>query len=373
MKFNKLRALNLLIKPASCNCNLRCSYCFYFDEAENREVYSYGNMSYETLENLVKNAFSHVEYELSFMFQGGEPTMRGINYFYKLHEYVEKYNINKIKVNFSIQTNGTLLNKRWFDLFEKYNYLIGVSIDGTKDIHDIFRIDVRKRGTFDSVLNNILELKKRNIQFNILSVINKEVSKNAKRIYEYFKKQEFSFLQFIPMLDKLKDDKEEIYSLTSKDYGIFLDELFNLWYKDIKNGNIINIRYFENLLLILLGRNPESCDMVGQCSVNFVVEADGSVYPCDFYALDEYKIGNINKESIIDIVFSKKAMDFVRNSIKKPKKCIECKYLKICRSGCKRHKNEDMENKFCESYIYFLDRNLSKLEEIRNLLISNGV
>lgn len=371
MRFNKIRSLNLLIKPVSCDCNLRCSYCFYFDEAKNRKIYSYGNMQFETLENLVKNAFSHVEYEVSFMFQGGEPTLRGINYFYKLHEYVEKYNVNKIKVNFSIQTNGTMLNKRWFDLFEKYKYLIGISIDGTKDIHDIFRIDIRKRGTFDSILNNINELKRRQIDFNILCVVNKLVAKNAKKIYEYFKLQDFYFLQFIPMLDSLKDAKKNDYSLSDKDYGYFLDELFNLWYQDIKKGNIVNIRYFENLLLILLGKSPESCDMVGQCSVNFVVESDGGVYPCDFYVLDEYKIGDINKESIVDIVFSKKAMDFVRASLKKPRKCIECKYIRICRTGCKRHKNDSNENKFCYSFTYFLDKNLSKLEKIRDMLLEN--
>ncbi|WP_197035150.1 anaerobic sulfatase maturase [Oceanivirga salmonicida] len=371
MYFNKIRSINLLIKPASCNCNLRCTYCFYFDVAENRATYTYGNMTYETLENLVKNVFEHVEYQVTFMFQGGEPTMRGINYYYKLHELVEKYNENNIIVSFSMQTNGTMLNKRWFDLFEKYNYLIGISIDGTKDIHDIFRIDIRKKGTFDSIINNINKLRERNIDFNILSVVNSEVAKNANNIYKYFREKEFEYMQFIPMLDSLKNKKED-YTLTAKSYGIFLDELFNIWYKDILNGNFVSIRYFENLLLILLGKQPESCDMVGQCSVNFVVEADGSVYPCDFYVLDEYRIGNINEDAITDIIFSKKAQKFVRDSLILDKKCKSCKYFKICRSGCKRHKNEKNENKFCESYIYFLDRNLDKLMKLKNLLINKS-
>ncbi|WP_064579732.1 anaerobic sulfatase maturase [Streptobacillus moniliformis] len=369
MKINKLRSLNLLIKPSSCNCNLRCNYCFYFDVAENRETYTYGNMSFETLENLVKNVYDCVEYQVNFIFQGGEPTMRGINYYYKLHELIEKYNKNNVNTTFSIQTNGTLLNKRWFDLFEKYNYLIGISLDGTKDIHDIFRIDIRQKGTFDSILNNINKLRERNIDFNILCVVNSEVSKNAKKIYEFFREQKFEFLQFIPALDPLKNYDEKDYTLTAENYGKFLDEIFNLWYEDLKKGNFISIRYFENLLLILSGRNPEVCDMVGHCSVNTVIEADGSVYPCDFYVVDERRLGNINTQSIPEIIFSQKATEFVRESFKIDEKCKTCKYLKICRTGCKRHKDENNVNKFCYSYKYFFGRNLDKLVDIRNRFI----
>lgn len=365
MVFDKMRSLNLLIKPSSCNCNLRCKYCFYFDVAENRNNYTFGNMSYETLENMVKNVFNTVTHEVTFMFQGGEPLLRGISFYNKLHEYIEKYNKDKIKVNFSVQTNGTLLNDKWINLFKKYNYLLGVSIDGTKDIHDIFRIDIRQKGTFDSILNNINKLRENNIDFNILTVINSEVSKNAKKIYDYYKLNNFKFLQFIPCLDPLSYDEKD-FSLTAKDYGVFLDELFNLWYEDLKNNDYVSVRYFENLILILLGKNPEACDMMGRCSVNVVVEADGSIYPCDFYVLDDYRIGNINSDKIVDIVFSEKALKFVRDSIKFPEKCSKCKYLKICRTGCKRHKDKSNYNKFCESYIYFLDRNLKKLLDVRD-------
>lgn len=372
MKLKKLRNLNLLIKPASCNCNLRCEYCFYFDVAKNRQTYSYGYMSYETLENLVKNAFETVEYEISFLFQGGEPLMRGISFYYKFHEFVEKYNINNIKVYFNLQTNGVLLNERWFDLFKKYDYLIGVSIDGTKDIHDIFRIDIRQRGTFDSIKNNIEKLRARQISFNILTVINNKICENIEKVYEYYKQNDFRFMQFIPCLDPLEHMTDPIF-LSAKNYGYFLDKLFNLWYEDFKAGNLYYIRYFENLIMILDGKMPESCDMLGKCSVNLVIEADGSAYPCDFYTTDEYKIGNINTENIFDIVFCEKAMGFIKKSLVKNLKCKDCKYLKICKTGCKRYKNGDNLFKYCDSYIYFLDKNLKKLIELKNELKSLGV
>lgn len=372
MKFTKMRTISLLIKPASSGCNLKCAYCFYYDVADNREIANYGSMSFETLENLVKNVFLHVEEAVSFMFQGGEPTLRGIDFFYKLHEFVEKYNTNRIELSFSIQTNGTLLNEDWFSLFKKYHYLVGISIDGTKPIHDMFRYDHRQMGTFDMILEHLYRLQEEGIEFNVLSVVNSEVAKHGKEIYEFFRENEFRFMQFIPALDPLSDKENKNYSLNAKDYGLFLDEVFNAWYEDIKKGIFGSIRYYENLLLILLGRAPEACDMVGHCTANAVIEADGSVYPCDFYVLDERKLGNVNEESIVDILHSQGAIQFVKESYSLPEKCKECKYFKLCRGGCKRHKDTRNYNKFCESYLYFFDRNLEKLFHIREILRANS-
>ena len=141
----KMKNLNLLIKPASSSCNLRCRYCFYYDVADNREVKNYGIMNDDTLENMVKKVFDDVEYSANFAFQGGEPTMAGIEFFEKFHKFVEKYNTKKIIVNFSLQTNGTLLNKKWLELFKKHNYLIGLSpVSYT-------HLDVYKRQSFELV------------------------------------------------------------------------------------------------------------------------------------------------------------------------------------------------------------------------------
>lgn len=361
----KMKNLNLLIKPASSSCNLRCRYCFYYDVADNREVKNYGIMNDDTLENMVKKVFDDVEYSANFAFQGGEPTMAGIEFFEKFHKFVEKYNTKKIIVNFSLQTNGTLLNKKWLELFKKHNYLIGLSLDGNKEMHDTFRIDAKGEGTFLRVLKAAKMMKKAEVEFNILCVVNKLIAQNGKLVYNFFRNNGFRYYQFIPCLDSLSCSEEKDYTLTAEDYGKFLDETFNLWYEDMMSGKRISVRHFDNYTKILLGEEPEACDMVGHCNMNAVLESDGSMYPCDFYVLDEFKVGNINESSFEELFKSEAEMRFLRTSLAVDEKCKVCRYFKICRGGCRRHKEltaeGNYENRFCESYKYFFERNIDKM------------
>ena len=361
----KMKNLNLLIKPASSSCNLRCRYCFYYDVADNREVKNYGIMNDDTLENMVKKVFDDVEYSANFAFQGGEPTMAGIEFFEKFHKFVEKYNTKKIIVNFSLQTNGTLLNKKWLELFKKHNYLIGLSLDGNKEMHDTFRIDAKGEGTFSRVLKAAKMMKKAEVEFNILCVVNKLIAQNGKLVYNFFKNNGFRYYQFIPCLDSLSCSEEKDYTLTAEDYGKFLDETFNLWYEDMMSGKRISVRHFDNYTKILLGEEPEACDMVGHCNMNAVLESDGSMYPCDFYVLDEFKVGNINESSFEELFKSEAEMRFLRTSLAVDEKCKVCRYFKICRGGCRRHKEltaeGNYENRFCESYKYFFEKNIDKM------------
>ena len=361
----KMKNLNLLIKPASSSCNLRCRYCFYYDVADNREVKNYGIMNDDTLENMVKKVFDDVEYSANFAFQGGEPTMAGIEFFEKFHKFVEKYNTKKIIVNFSLQTNGTLLNKKWLELFKKHNYLIGLSLDGNKEMHDTFRIDAKGEGTFSRVLKAAKMMKKADVEFNILCVVNKLIAQNGKLVYNFFRNNGFRYYQFIPCLDSLSCSEEKDYTLTAEDYGKFLDETFNLWYEDMMSDKRISVRHFDNYTKILLGEEPEACDMVGHCNMNAVLESDGSMYPCDFYVLDEFKVGNINESSFEELFKSEAEMRFLRTSLAVDEKCKVCRYFKICRGGCRRHKEltaeGNYENRFCESYKYFFERNIDKM------------
>ena len=366
-----MRNINLLIKPASSSCNLRCKYCFYHDVSNNREIKNYGIMNNETLENLVKRVYEEVEETVNFAFQGGEPTVAGLEYFKKFHSLIEKYNTKNITTNFAIQTNGTLLDKKWAELFKKYNYLVGISLDGNRDIHNHFRVDANGEGTFNEVIKATKLLKKYEVDFNILCVVNRLTAQNGKLIYNFFRKSGFRYYQFIPCLDSLSDEKNEDYSLTAKDYGIFLDETFNLWYEDIVSGKKVSVRTFDNYIKILLGTEPEACDMVGHCNMNVIVESDGSAYPCDFYVLDELKIGNLNENSIKEMLTSDKERQFLNSSLMVNDKCKLCKYFKICRGGCRRHKEVNdgiYENRFCESYKYFFNKNIQKMLHIANIV-----
>lgn len=370
-----MKSLSMLIKPASSNCNLRCTYCFYYDICNHRKIQSFGTMKLDLLETIVKKAFNEAEENCTFAFQGGEPTLVGIDFFKKFVEFVKKHNENNINVFFAIQTNGTTINEQWAKFFKENNFLVGISLDGTKEIHDKYRLDINKKGSFNKIMNNIEILNRYKVEYNILTVVHKNTSRHIDKIYNFFKKHDFRFLQFIPCLDPISDPRgSHPYSLNSKDYKIFLNKLFDLWFKDFLDGRFVSIRYFDDLLSILLGNNPKSCCMNGFCSCEFVIESDGSVYPCDFYVLDEYKIGSIKEKTFSELFNSNVTKNFIDSSLNHDVKCKDCKWYPLCRSGCRRNKEPNFPNKindnvFCESYKDFFEKNISKLAYVAKTLV----
>lgn len=365
---------NILIKPASSSCNLNCKYCFYHDVTDNREIKNYGIMSLDTLETIVKKAFEYGEQFIGFAFQGGEPTLAGLDFFKNLVELQTKYNNKNIKVYNSIQTNGMLIDDDWAEFFYKNDFLVGLSLDGPKKIHDMNRIDKNGKGSFNRIQKTIIKFNKYNVKYNILCVVSKLVSRHVEKVYNYYSKNNFNYLQFIPCLDEMnKEPGLNIFSIKPKDYGDFLKKLFDLWYKDFMNGKKISIRMFDNIIQILMGYPPESCDMKGFCSANLVIEADGSVYPCDFYVLDEWKLGDVYNNKISEMIKSNRALDFVTISKKIPEQCKECDFFFVCKSGCRRHyepiRNNDLEkNYFCDAYKEFYKYSLPRFNEIVGIL-----
>lgn len=357
---------NILIKPASGLCNMKCKYCFYNDEMKNRDIPNYGMMSYETLETIVKVALENANKQITFAFQGGEPTLRGLDFFEKLIEFQKKYNNKNIIINNALQTNGYVIpdNPKWCEFFAKNNFLIGLSIDGTLNTHDKNRLDKQGNGTFLRCIETAELFKKNKVEFNILTVVNKNTAPRIKRIYQEFEKRGFNYQQYIACLEPLNElDKIDEYSLTPKMYGEFLVELFQYWYDDLKKGKQPYIRTFENYIALLIGYPPDSCEQNGICTEQFVIEADGSVFPCDFYMLDEYKIGNINTDSIEQIDENRKNIKFVENSKTHSLECRKCKYFNICRGGCNRNRIEG-HSQFCESYKMLFDTHFDKMIEI---------
>ncbi len=349
--------LNMLIKPASSNCNMRCKYCFYADEAMNREVYSFGMMSEETMVNVVRRAVEFAEGSLSIGFQGGEPTLRGLDFFKLFADTVRRCNNKGLRVSFAIQTNGTLLNDEWARFLHDEKFLVGLSMDGTQAIHDRMRIDAYGNGTARRVLAAADLLKKYEVDFNILTVVTAQVAKNIDRIYAFYRKNDLLYQQYIPCLDPLGEKRgQNEYSLTPQLYARFMKDLFDLWYDDISNRRFIYIRHLENLVGVLMGRAPEHCGMRGQCAMQSVVEADGSVYPCDFYVLDRYKLGNLNEMGYDGLIAGLEKSGFIQESMKVEDECRKCEWANICRGGCRRDRDDAGEitlNYFCQAYKQF--------------------
>lgn len=349
--------VSLLIKPASSGCNIKCKYCFYRSISETREKSNFGFMSQKTLETMVKKAFFHAEEFVSFAFQGGEPTLIGLEFYRNLIELQKKYNTRKLKVQNTIQTNGTLIDENWAKFLYENNFLVGLSLDGPRKINDGFRVD-GNGGTFNRVMDTVKLLRKYNVDFNIVSVVTSKSFDKAAYIYKFFKKHKFLYLQFIPCLDEDPCEKQES-TLSKGEYGRFLNDIFDLWYEDFIHGYNIDIRMFSNLVQMAAGYRPEACGMTGKCSCYFLVEGDGSVYPCDFYARDELKLGTVEDdfESILD---GKVAKEFTKSSLLIDEKCKKCNHFYLCRGGCRRWREPFVNGKpslnvLCEDYQVFFE------------------
>ena len=368
-------AISVMIKPSSGMCNMSCDYCFYRDETQKRSQESYGFMSEKTLKNVIRKTMLRAEGMISYAFQGGEPTLRGLAFFQKVVEYQNQYNKNKIQVHNALQTNGLLIDEDWCRFLKENHFLVGVSLDGTKEIHDTYR-HTRKEGgpTFDLVCSAIRLMESYGVAFNILTVVNQAAAENIQEIYSFYRQKKWNYQQYIACLDPLDEPHgQNEYSLAPEQYGQFLIRLFRLWYKDWKKGRQPYIRQFENYIGILLGHFPEACDQRGTCSIQNVVEADGSVYPCDFYMLNDYCLGNFNENRLDEIDARRKEIGFLERSLKLDPDCKHCAYYRLCRGGCQRNRDwapeiQAYQNYFCQSYRMFFDACLNEMEEIARSL-----
>lgn len=363
-----MKNLTLLIKPSSSLCNMRCKYCFYEDESQNRTLKSYGTMTDETTRKLIESAYSCTKSgsDISFCFQGGEPTLLGLDFYKNFIEEEKKH--PERNYHHSIQTNGFAIDKNWAEFFKKNNFLVGISVDGYQALHDLHRIDASGNGTFERIKNNIEILKEHEVDINALCVVTKQCAEKPHRVYQRLKDMGFRYLQFISCLDPIgKERGLEPYSLLPQEYGTFLCTVFDDWYRDWENGDYVSIRQFEDYVHLMLGMAPSSCASMGKCGVYLVVEGDGSLYPCDFYVLDEYRIGNINEMSLQQAIDCRKSVEFRTTDVPRPDKCHKCNYFSICHGGCKRDlfvNNRETDNYYCQSFKMFFEYAGQRLTQI---------
>lgn len=328
-----MKPFSLLIKPASADCNLRCKYCFYITHLE--KLTSTPRMSYDTLEAMIKSFIrTNQKKQYYFGWQGGEPTIMGLEFFQKAIELQMKYAPPGSSISNGLQTNGTLISEKFAKFFGKYKFLLGVSLDGPKELHDYYRKTLNQKPTFDLVMRGIETLKKFNVEFNILSLVNNVTVKKAKEIYNFHKDNQFLYHQYIPCVEF--DDKGQLrpYSITGKEWGYFLTDLFNEWIKE--DTRRISIRLFDSIIEYLIFGTYNVCHMQDSCIQYFVVEYDGGVYPCDFFVQEDLLLGNVNNDTWEDIYNSKIYQQFGTEKSKWNEECNLCPYLSLCHGGCQK-------------------------------------
>ncbi len=374
------RNFHMTIKPIGAACNMNCKYCYFLSKIN--LLNSFSRMSDETLENFIKSYIQAQDSDVVFFtWHGGEPTLLEIDFFRKVIEFQKKYSNGKYIEN-DLQTNGLLIDDTWCKFLKENNFLIGLSVDGDENGNSY-----RQDNNGNSVLKKTIEvaklLKKYNIPFNTLTVINNKNSKRPVETYEFLKNIIGSnYMQFIPAVE-IKDHentapgfwKEKIeleeYSVSPEDWGNFLTEVFNNWYENDKGKVFIFL--FENFLSLYLNRGPQMCFFEKECSHAMAIDRDGSVYACDHFVYPEYNYGNINDLNLNEIALSEKRKNFAKLKSNLHEQCLNCEWLNLCNGECPKKrflKTSDKNvglNYLCEGYKIFFAKtkkrmlNLSKL------------
>ena len=369
-----MRPVSLLIKPASGRCNMRCSYCFYRDETSHRVRCDLGFMSRETAEKLVEKAFRAAggRGEVHFSFQGGEPTLAGLDFFRDFAALADERNRDRIPVHWALQTNGLLLDEAWADFLTSRRFLVGVSVDGDRSLHDRRRRDANGQGTFDRTIERIRMLLDAGADVNLLCVVTGQAAEKPKQVYRAMKSLGVRYLQFIPCLDPLEKPRGSMpWSLTPEAYARFLCGVFDLWYRDWEKGDYVSVRQFDDWVHLAAGQPAGSCASCGDCGGYLVAEADGSLYPCDFYALDAWQLGTADQE-LTDLLKAETMEAFRARSRRKPAPCLVCPWFFLCRGGCPNDwDTEKGGNYYCSAFQTFFNyaaRRILRIAEMERIL-----
>lgn len=363
---------SLLIKPASALCNLDCAYCFYLD----RDTDPYAGlpsrkMTPETLERLVAGFLEYSFPNSTFAFQGGEPTLCGLEFFERLVQLQIRHGRNGQNVSNAMQTNGVLLDEGWCNLFREYNWLIGLSLDGPEAVHDLYRKNRGGAGTWRRVVQSAELMKKHKVDFNILCVVSQANVDKPREVYKFFRSLGADNLQFIPLAEFGPGGEPLPFTITPEQYGRFLCETFDLWWPQRRQ---MRVRFFDNLAEALAGQVPGACTMQASCDSYVVVEYNGDVYPCDFFVEGNWRLGNVNYDTFETISRRRTRIDFSHKKAIRHPACDACEYETLCWRGCPhtrravRGQFEDLDY-FCESYRMVFAKAVKPLEaELRKLL-----
>lgn len=368
-----MKSISLLIKPSSEICNVNCSYCFYKELKTSGDVTSKGAMKDSTMKNLIKNVFADLNDGdmIEFAFQGGEPTLLGLEFYKKFVGHIKYINRPRVNVNYSFQTNGIIIDEEWCKFFKENNFLLGLSLDGPKDINDYYRKDFQARGTYEYIMNTKKLFDKYNIEYNILSVLTNKSAKEAEKLWEFIRENHIEYIQFIPCLDDIHNKHNSEYALVPENFAHFYKTIFPLWRDSLEDGKYYSISFIDQIINLLSGNPNISCALRGSCSPQYVIESDGSVYPCDFYVLEEFNSGNINTNTLRQIFDNPAMQGFLSNKRRISVYCRKCKFLSICHGGCRRLEKAVYLNDsqtYC-GYQDFLESTIAEMISITEKLI----
>ncbi len=348
----------IMIFPNGPICNLDCDYCYYKKKTSLYPHTKNFQMTEELLEEFIRQYIKiQPGLVVTFGWQGGEPSLRGIHFFKKVVKLQNKYLPKNWKSQNAFQTNGTLLTDKWCKFFRENDFLVGISIDGPSVLHDVYRKDKQGRPTHTNVLKGLHLLQKYYVEYNVLCTVNNINVRYPLEVYHFFKNQQVKNIQFIPIVESLGEGKVSSRTVSSKDYGRFLITIFDEWvHYDF--GDIF-IQTFEECVAAWLGMRTNLCVFSETCGRAPVMEHNGDLYACDHFVFPEYKLGNILETPLNKLIQSLKLKEFGRS--KKDdlaEVCKVCDVRFICNGGCLKNRIINMGegkklNFLCEGYKQF--------------------
>ena len=354
-----MKTFQLLVKPVSADCNSRCDYCFYRPVGK---LYPYRELGQrrmpgEVLEKMIREFLGQRQAETIFSWQGGEPTLAGLDFFEEVVRLEQDLGRSGQVIGNALQTNGLLLDEEWAKFLARYQFLVGLSLDGSEEIHNRFRRDGAGQGTFARVMAAAELLRKADVAFNILAVVSPANVERAAEVYRFFQEQGFRYLQFVPCLERDPQGQGLApFSITAEAYGRFLCQLWDAWLQD--GFPQVSIRDFDSYLARRLQGKATLCTFQSACGQYLVVEHNGDIYPCDFFVKSEYRLGNISDRPLLEFLRLERAREFSRAKTPADTECIRCSWRGHCHGGCPKDRLQ-ADGKwagrtfFCDAYRAF--------------------
>ena len=339
--------IHVLAKPTGAICNLACSYCFFLAK-EALYPGSRFRMSDKVLENYIRQLIAaHRSSQVTVAWQGGEPTLMGIDFYRRAIELQEKYRKPGMVFENTMQTNGTLLDDEWCRFFKENSFLIGISIDGPRELHNVYRVDKKGEGTFDRVMQGLCLLQKHDVEYNVLTTVNRVNADYPLEVYRFLRDEAGTdWIQFIPVVERINEEGHALYqrgetvsnrSVQPEQLGSFLSRIFDEWVRN--DVGKVFVQTFEASARRWLGLPSGMCVFEETCGIGLALEHNGDLYSCDHFVEPDYLLGNILEKEISELAAAEKQYRFgqdKRDSL--PHVCRECEVLFACQGECPKNR-----------------------------------
>ncbi|MFC1620640.1 anaerobic sulfatase maturase, partial [Candidatus Neomarinimicrobiota bacterium] len=362
---------HLLIKPIGPVCNLDCRYCFYLDKDRLYPETTSFKMLPEVLEEMIRQYIAAQPAtlpEISFAWQGGEPTLMGVDFFRQAVTLQNQFRPQGQQIANTIQTNGVLLDDEWGEFLHEHKFLVGLSLDGPRELHDAYRVDKKGAGTFERVMQGLEILKRHQVEFNILTTVHHANADHPVEVYDFLTENGAAFLQFISIVEEDGNGALTDRSVRPEQYGRFLVGILERWLVKSDVGEVF-VQDFDMLLSQVAGQGSPICIHAETCGRAVAMEHNGDLYSCDHYVRADHRLGNVMDTGMAAMLDSPMQLKFgndKRDAL--PPCCTECEFLAYCRGGCPKDRlsrtpdGEPGLNVLCQGYKHFYERALPVME-----------